>query len=130
MFGVKYLKKWTSVFCEIGFVFFLISCRLTSNSFLVWYTFIFSDLEKLKNRIFSGLVHFESLYLEGWKSKSYKILLVCKKGLKICYSAKNKLISLVSPEIYPENDKKGLSQFTQKLYFRIQKYFGFGLWGY
>ena len=22
MFGAKYLEKWTSVFCEIGFVFF------------------------------------------------------------------------------------------------------------
>ena len=29
----------------------------------------------------------------------------------------------MSLEIYPEN---GLSQLTQKLYFRIQQYFGFG----
>ena len=29
-----------------------------------------------------------------------------------------------------KSDKKGLSQCTQKLYFRFQKYFGFGLWGY
>ena len=31
MFGVKYLKKWTSVFCEVWFVFFLISNRLIVN---------------------------------------------------------------------------------------------------
>ena len=37
MFGVKYLKEWTSVFCEIGLLFFLISYRLTSSSVLVWY---------------------------------------------------------------------------------------------
>ena len=30
----------------------------------------------------------------------------------------------------PGKVKKGLSQFTQKLSFGIQKYFGFGLWGY
>ena len=40
-FEAKYTEKWTSVFYQIGFVFFLISCRLTLNSFLVWYTFIF-----------------------------------------------------------------------------------------
>ena len=28
------------------------------------------------------------------------------------------------------NPEKGLGQVTQKLYFRIQKYFGFVLWGY
>ena len=36
VWGVKYPEKWTSVFCEIGVVFFLISCTLTSNSFYIW----------------------------------------------------------------------------------------------
>ena len=40
MFGVKYPKK-VSVFYQIGFLIFLISCRLATNSFLVWYSFIF-----------------------------------------------------------------------------------------
>ena len=34
MFGVKYLKKWTPFFCEIGFVFFLLSYRLISSQFV------------------------------------------------------------------------------------------------
>ena len=31
---------------------------------------------------FSGFFNFEALYLEGWLSKSYEILLVCKKVTK------------------------------------------------
>ena len=101
MFEVKYLERWTSVFYEIGVVFFLISCRLTSSSVLVWCFYIesklhFNNSEKLKNRIFSDFSNFESLYLGGWESKSYEILLVCKK------------VSLKS-------DKKWLSRITQKL---------------
>ena len=34
MFEVKYLKKWTLFFCQIGFVFFLMSCRSTSKTTL------------------------------------------------------------------------------------------------
>ena len=129
MFGVKYLKKWTSVFFEIGLVFFLISCILTSNSFLVCYSFIFSDSEKLKNRIFSGFFNFEALYLEGCQSKSYKILLVCKKGFKICYNAKMKLISPVSPEIYPEKWQKGVTSIFAKTVLQNLKIFWFWTMG-
>ena len=63
-------------------------------------------MEKLKNRIFSWVLNFEALYLEGWQSKSYKILLVCKKGFRYYYGSKIKLISVVSPETCPEKWQK------------------------
>ena len=80
MFGVKYLKKWTSVFCEIGVVFFLISSRLTSSSVLVWFAF-YLELTPFREAKKSHFFDFEALYLEGWLSKGYEILLVCKNGL-------------------------------------------------
>ena len=82
-------KSGLQFFCKIGVAFFLISCRLTANSFLVWHTFIFSDLEKLKNLIFSSFFNVEAIYLEGWLSKSYEILLLCKKKLKIFMAQKS-----------------------------------------
>ena len=62
---------------------------INPRSFLVWHTFIFSDVEKLKNRIFSSFFNVKAIYLEGWLSKSYEILLLCKKKFKIVMAQKS-----------------------------------------
>ena len=88
-----------------------------------------SDKKYHKNGIFLSFFNFEALYLEGWLSKRYEILLVCKKGFKICYSAKIKLISPASPEIYPEKWQKGVKSIYAKTVFVVTKMFGFWTMG-
>ena len=87
MFGVKYLEKWTSVFCETEVYFFLsrVDFIFRVNSILMIY--------KAKK---SHFLNFEAIYLEGWLSKSYEISKVCKKGFRNYYGAKIKPISLMT----------------------------------
>ena len=64
----------------------------------------------------------------GWV-KVMKFRSYVRRGSEIVM-AKNQANMSNESGATPKKVTKGLSPFTQKLYFRIQKYFGFGLWGY
>ena len=105
MFEVKYLEKWTSVFCEIGFVFFLISCRSGLGKPSIAIDWSIANSSAVDRKYFS----FKKIY-----GRSYLIYLIigtqigasfagerCKLCFKIIIV---KIFSKKTPQ--PQNSKK------------------------